>query len=110
MGVGDAIANSKALDDAVNEMTQLTGQKPVITKAKKSVLDGIGYVASLVDHDRIFVSNNCEETIEMFDGYRWDPKEGLLKERPLHDDYSHLADALRYAIYTHSYNVIRIGE
>ena len=37
MGVGDAITNSKALDDAVNEMTQLTGQKPIITKAKKSI-------------------------------------------------------------------------
>ncbi len=37
MGVGDAITNSKVLDDAVSEMTQLTGQKPVITKAKKSI-------------------------------------------------------------------------
>jgi large subunit ribosomal protein L5 len=37
MGVGDAIQNSKALDDAVEELTQLTGQKPVITKAKKSI-------------------------------------------------------------------------
>lgn len=37
MGVGDAITNSKALDDAVAELTQLTGQKPVITKAKKSI-------------------------------------------------------------------------
>lgn len=37
MGVGDAITNSKALDDAVNELTVLTGQKPVITKAKKSI-------------------------------------------------------------------------
>ncbi len=37
MGVGDAIANAKALEDAVAEMTQLTGQKPVITKAKKSI-------------------------------------------------------------------------
>ena len=37
MGVGDAIANSKALDDAVNELTILTGQKPVITRAKKSI-------------------------------------------------------------------------
>ncbi|ERJ12376.1 50S ribosomal protein L5 [Haloplasma contractile] len=37
MGVGDAIANSKLLDDAVNEMTLLTGQKPVVTKAKKSI-------------------------------------------------------------------------
>jgi large subunit ribosomal protein L5 len=37
MGVGDAIDNSKALDDAVNELTLLTGQKPVITRAKKSI-------------------------------------------------------------------------
>lgn len=37
MGVGDAIANSKALEDAVKELTQITGQKPVITKAKKSI-------------------------------------------------------------------------
>lgn len=37
MGVGDAIVNTKVLDDAVNEMTLLTGQKPVITKAKKSI-------------------------------------------------------------------------
>ncbi len=37
MGVGDAVANSKALDDAVDELTIISGQKPVITKAKKSI-------------------------------------------------------------------------
>lgn len=37
MGVGDAVFNPKVLDDAVLELTALTGQKPVITKAKKSV-------------------------------------------------------------------------
>ena len=37
MGVGDAIANPKALDEAVAELTQLAGQKPVINKAKKSI-------------------------------------------------------------------------
>lgn len=37
MGVGDAITNSKALDDAVSELTAITGQKPIITKAKKSI-------------------------------------------------------------------------
>ena len=37
MGVGDATSNSKALDDAVNDLTILSGQKPVITKAKKSI-------------------------------------------------------------------------
>ena len=37
MGVGDAVQNSKALDSAVEELAQITGQKPVITKAKKSI-------------------------------------------------------------------------
>ncbi|MEC9485234.1 MAG: 50S ribosomal protein L5 [Candidatus Izemoplasma sp.] len=37
MGVGDAKDNAKALDDAVEELMTLTGQKPVITKAKKSI-------------------------------------------------------------------------
>ena len=37
MGVGDAVSNSKALDVAVEELTLLAGQKPVVTKAKKSI-------------------------------------------------------------------------
>lgn len=37
MGIGDSIANAKALEEAVAELTQLAGQKPVITKAKKSI-------------------------------------------------------------------------
>ncbi|WP_108672005.1 50S ribosomal protein L5 [Peribacillus acanthi] len=37
MGVGDAVANAKALDNAVEELTLITGQKPMITRAKKSI-------------------------------------------------------------------------
>ena len=37
IGVGDAVSNSKLLDEAVEELTLITGQKPVITKAKKSI-------------------------------------------------------------------------
>ena len=37
MGVGDSIDNPKNLDEAVAELTQIAGQKPVITKAKKSI-------------------------------------------------------------------------
>ena len=35
MGVGDAIANPKLLDEAVEELRAISGQKPVVTKAKK---------------------------------------------------------------------------
>jgi large subunit ribosomal protein L5 len=37
IGVGDAIADAKALETAVAELTQISGQKPIITKAKKSI-------------------------------------------------------------------------
>ena len=37
MGMGEAIANSKILDTATDELRSITGQKPVITKAKKSI-------------------------------------------------------------------------
>ncbi len=37
MGLGEAIQNIKILDSAVQELGQITGQKPVITKAKKSI-------------------------------------------------------------------------
>lgn len=37
IGVGDAIQNAKALEDAVRELEQITGQKAVVTRAKKSI-------------------------------------------------------------------------
>ena len=37
MGVGDAVANSKNLDEAVAELALISGQKPLVTKAKKSI-------------------------------------------------------------------------
>ncbi|KGX89347.1 50S ribosomal protein L5 [Pontibacillus marinus] len=37
MGVGDAVQNAKALDNAVEELELISGQKPLITKARKSI-------------------------------------------------------------------------
>jgi large subunit ribosomal protein L5 len=37
MSVGEAISNAKALDAGVSELTAITGQKPIVTKAKKSI-------------------------------------------------------------------------
>lgn len=37
MGVGDAVQNPKALDSAVEELTLISGQRPVVTRAKKSI-------------------------------------------------------------------------
>ena len=37
MGMGEAVSNAKILDVAVEELSTITGQKPVVTKAKKSI-------------------------------------------------------------------------
>jgi hypothetical protein len=71
-------------------------------KAKKQVLEGIAYVQSLVEQGRIKVSPNCKHTLEMFDQYQWDNRETLTREKPVHSKVSHIADALRYAVYTYT--------
>ena len=68
--------------------------------AKKSVLDGIGCVATVVDNNQLFVHQTCKETLLCLDQYQWDPNPNLLKEKPKHNYASHMADALRYAIYS----------
>ena len=68
--------------------------------AKKSVLDGIGQVAGVVDNDQLIVHQSCRESLMALDQYQWDPNPNLMKERPKHDGASHMADAIRYAIYT----------
>ena len=68
--------------------------------AKKSVLDGIGQVAGVVDNDDLIVHQGCREVQLSLDQYQWDPNPNLMKERPKHDGASHMADALRYALFT----------
>ena len=70
------------------------------TRAKKDVLPGIAYIQTLVKQGRLKVLQSCTHVLDMLDQYRWDDREGLTKERPKHDKFSHMADALRYALYT----------
>lgn len=68
--------------------------------AKKSILDGIGHVAGIVDNDRLLVDQRCQEVHQALDQYQWDPNPNLLREKPKHNRASHMADALRYALYS----------
>ena len=68
--------------------------------AKKSVLDGIAHVAGIVDNDNLLVDQRCAETLSCLDQYQWDPNPNLAKEKPKHNRASHMADALRYALYS----------
>tara|TARA_B100000900_G_scaffold415517_1_gene445721 strand:+ start:3679 stop:4983 length:1305 start_codon:yes stop_codon:yes gene_type:complete len=68
--------------------------------AKKSVLDGIAHVAAIVDNDKLMVDQRCSEVLSCLDQYQWDPNPNLAREKPKHNRASHMADALRYALYS----------
>ena len=70
-------------------------------KAKKSVLDGIALVQTLTEQNKIKVAPHCVHALYMFDQYRWDARDQVKSERPEHGMASHMADAVRYAIYTY---------
>ena len=68
--------------------------------AKKSVLDGIGHAAGIIDNDILIIDQRCQQALSAVDQYQWDPNPNLLKEKPKHNMASHMSDALRYALYT----------
>lgn len=69
-------------------------------KAKKAVLEGISFVQTLVQQDKLKVLRHCTHTLDAIDSYQWDPNESLITEKPLHNEASHIADSIRYALYT----------
>lgn len=69
-------------------------------KGKKDVLPGIAFVQSIIEQNRLFVAPHCTNVLDMLDQYRWSQKENLINEKPEHDEFSHMADAMRYALYT----------
>lgn len=69
-------------------------------KAKKQVLEGIAYVQTLIEQGRLYVSPNCTHTLAMLDAYKWKTDVISGTEKPDHDINSHIADAVRYALYT----------
>ena len=69
-------------------------------KAKKDVLPGIAYLQTLVETGRLRVDPGCVKTIAALNQYRWDQRDGLQREKPQHDQFSHIMDALRYCVYS----------
>jgi hypothetical protein len=68
--------------------------------AKKSVLDGIGHVASIIDNGKLIIDQEAKESLICVDSYQWDPNPNLAREKPRHNMASHMADAIRYALYS----------
>jgi hypothetical protein len=72
--------------------------------ATKSVLDGVAYVQMTIEQEKLIVNPKCKNLLATLDQYRWSDKESVT-EKPVHDKFSHMADALRYALYTFRANV-----
>jgi len=91
------------VDSAAQQFrADLAGEHGISTiDAKKSVLDGIAHVGAIVDNNKLVVDQRCVECLKSLEAYRWDPNPGLLKEKPLHTWASHLADAMRYGLYSY---------
>ena len=71
-----------------------------IKKAKNDVLDGIRYVASLLNEDKIAIEESCKNTIIEFSSYIWDEKAAEHGEDKPIKQFDHCMDALRYFCYT----------
>ena len=69
-------------------------------KSKKQVLEGIAYCQTVVQQDRLKVLRHCTWVLDALDQYQWDPNEALITEKPLHNEASHIADAIRYGLYS----------
>lgn len=72
------------------------------SKSKKDRLPGITYCQSIIDNGRLFVHSNCIHTLDMLDQYQWDNTSNNTREKPLHNEFSHIADAVRYSLYTYA--------
>lgn len=70
-------------------------------KANKSLLDGIAYVQTIVENHKLTVDVGCTALLDMLRNYRWDNRDNLITVKPVHDKFSHTADALRYALYSY---------
>lgn len=98
----DGIKPKKIVIDpsAASFIAELKERGYQIKKAKNDVLDGIRYVASLLNNNRIAFSKTCENTILEFNSYTWDIKASESGEDKPIKQHDHAMDACRYFCYT----------
>ncbi len=78
--------------------------------AMKSLKDGIGAVGAVIDNNRLIIHDECIEAIYAVRNYKWKGQVdagvwNIETEKPAHTRASHMADAIRYAIYTYEMSV-----
>ena len=85
---------------AASFIAELKKRGYTIKKAKNDVLDGIRFVASLLNQDLIAISDQCPNTIKEFGSYIWDQKASERGEDKPVKQHDHAMDAFRYFCYT----------
>lgn len=85
---------------AASFIAELKKRGYAIKKAKNDVLDGIRFVASLLNQGKIAISDQCPNTIKEFGSYIWDQKASEHGEDKPVKQHDHAMDALRYFCYT----------
>lgn len=73
------------------------------SNAENDVINGIQYISSLIDSNKLFIHEDCKNTIREIESYSWDEKsvlKGIDKPCKIND---HCLDALRYGIYSTYY-------
>lgn len=95
---------------AASFITELRQRGYTIKKAKNDVLDGIRYVASLLNKNKIAIGDSCENTILEFNSYIWDDNASQHGEDKPIKQHDHAMDAIRYFCFTiiRSANGVRI--
>lgn len=94
---------------AASFIAELRKRGYAVSDANNDVIDGIRFVASMLNQDRFLIDPSCVNTIKEFASYVWDPKAQLKGEdKPLKQN-DHAMDRNRYALYSHfSYESIQL--
>lgn len=85
---------------AASFIAEVKERKIKVKKAKNDVLDGIRFVASLLNSEKIMFNESCKNTIGEFNSYIWDKKAADKGEDKPIKDHDHAMDAVRYFCYT----------
>lgn len=85
---------------AASFIAEVKERKIRVKKAKNDVLDGIRFVASLLNSEKIMFNESCKNTIGEFNSYIWDKKASDKGEDKPIKEHDHAMDAVRYFCYT----------
>ena len=85
---------------AASFIAEVKERKIRVKKAKNDVLDGIRFVASLLNSEKIMFNESCKNTISEFNSYIWDKKASDKGEDKPIKEHDHAMDAVRYFCYT----------